>query len=95
MRLAPRARTDDGKIDVVILRSASRWQMFRLFARIYDGSHVDMPCVEYYQVRCLSILTDQRQPLDLDGEVKGSPPVSIQAIPGSIRTFCEDPAETK
>jgi len=51
-----------------------------------------MPCVEYYQVRCLSILTDQRQPLDLDGEVKGSPPVSIQAIPGAIRTFCDDPA---
>ena len=87
MRLAPRAKVDDGKMDVVILRSASRWQMFRLFAKVFDGSHVDMPCVEYYQVRSLSILSDDREPLDLDGEIKGTTPVSIQTIPGAVRFF--------
>jgi YegS/Rv2252/BmrU family lipid kinase len=87
MRLAPRAKVDDGKIDVVILRSASRWQMFRLFAKVFDGSHVDMPCVEYHQVRSLSILSDDREPLDLDGEIKGTTPVSIQTISGAVRFF--------
>lgn len=87
MRLAPRAKVDDGKIDVVILRRASRWQRLRLFARVYDGSHVDMSCVEYFQVHSLRILTDDRRPLDLDGEIKGTPPVSIQTIPGAIRIF--------
>jgi YegS/Rv2252/BmrU family lipid kinase len=87
MRLAPRAKVDDGKIDVVILRNASRWQMFRLFAKVFDGSHVDMPCVEYYQVRSLSILSDDCEPLDLDGEIKGTTPVSIQMIPGAVRFF--------
>jgi sphingosine kinase len=87
MRLAPRAKVDDGKIEVVILRNASRWQMFRLLARVFDGSHVDMPCVECHQVRSLSILSDDRTPLDLDGEIKGTTPVSIQMIPGAIRFF--------
>jgi YegS/Rv2252/BmrU family lipid kinase len=87
MRLAPRAKTDDGKIDVVILRSASRWQMLRLFAKVFDGSHVDLPCVEYYQVRSLSILTDKRWVLDLDGEIKSAETVSIRTIPGAIRMF--------
>ena len=87
MRLAPRAKVDDGKLDVVILRNASRWQMFRLFAKVFDGSHVDMPCVEYYQVRSLSIRSDDREPLDLDGEIKGTTPVSIQTIPGAVRFF--------
>lgn len=87
MRLAPRAKVDDGKMDVVLLRNASRWQMFRLFAKVFDGSHVDMPCVEYYQVRSLSILSDDREPLDLDGEIKGTTPVSIQMIPGAVRFF--------
>ena len=98
MQLAPRAKVDDGKIDVVILRSATRWQLFRLFAKVFDGSHVEMPCVEYHQVRSLSILSDDGLPLDLDGEIKGTAPVSIQVIPGAVRMFCEDSApfsETK
>jgi YegS/Rv2252/BmrU family lipid kinase len=88
MRLAPRAKVDDGKIDVVILRRASRWRMLRLFARVFDGSHVDMPGVEYYQVHSLSIFADDGWPLDLDGEIKGTTPVTIQAIPGAVRVFC-------
>ncbi len=87
MRLAPCAQVDDGKIDVVILRSATRWQMFCLFAKVFDGSHVKMPCVEYYQVRSLSILSDDRSPLDLDGEIKGTSPVSIEVIPGAVHFF--------
>jgi diacylglycerol kinase (ATP) len=87
MRLAPRAKVNDGKIDIVILRNASRWQMFRLFVKVFDGSHVDMPGVEYYQARSLSIVSDDREPLDLDGEIKGTPPVSIQVIPGAVRVF--------
>jgi diacylglycerol kinase family enzyme len=46
-----------------------------------------MPCVEYYQVRSLSIFTDGREPLDLDGEIKGTTPVSIEMIPGAVRFF--------
>lgn len=87
MRLAPRAEVDDGKLDIVILRRASRWQMLRLFARVFDGTHVDMPCLEYHQVRTLSILSDEHLPLDLDGEIKGTTPVSIQMIPGAVRVF--------
>lgn len=88
MRLAPRAQTDDGRIDVVLLRRVSRWQMLRLFARVFDGSHVDLPCVEYHQVRSLQVLTEDRRPLDLDGEIKGHAPLSIRMLPGAIRVFC-------
>jgi diacylglycerol kinase (ATP) len=87
MRLAPRAKTDDGKIDVVIVRSAPRLQMFRLFTKVFRGTHVDMSCVEYQQVRSLSIICDDRRPLDLDGEIKGAAPVSIRMIPAAIRMF--------
>lgn len=88
MRLAPRATSDDGKLDVVLLRRASRRQMLRLFAKVFDGSHLAMNCVEYHQVRSLNILCDDRRPLDLDGEVKGTTPVSIQTMPGALRVFC-------
>lgn len=87
MRLAPHAKADDGKMDVVLVRNASRWQMFRLFTKIFNGSHVDMPWVETYQVRSSSILSDGREPLDLDGEIKGTTPVSIHMIPKAVRFF--------
>jgi diacylglycerol kinase family enzyme len=35
----------------------------------------------------LSILSDERRPLDLDGEIKGTTPVSIQTISGAVQMF--------
>lgn len=87
MRLAPRAKVDDGRMDVVIVRRASRWQMFRLFCRVFDGSHVDMPCVEYHQVQSLSILADDGQPLDIDGEIRGTTPLSILVLPSAVQFY--------
>lgn len=87
MLLAPRAALDDGKIDVVVVRNATRRQMYQMFTRVFDGSHVDLPCVEYHQVRRLSILADCQQPLDLDGENKGSVPVSVEVLPGAMQVF--------
>jgi diacylglycerol kinase family enzyme len=87
MRLAPHAKVDDGKMDVVIVRRASRRQMLHLFRRVFDGSHVHMPFVEYYQVRSMKILTDDRRPLDIDGEIRGTPPVSGDVLPGAVRIY--------
>jgi len=87
MRLAPRAKVDDGKIDVVVVRDATRRQMLRLFAGVCDGSHADMPWVDYYQARSVSIFADDHEPLDFDGEIKSTTPVSIRMIPGAVQFF--------
>ena len=87
MRLAPMAKTDDGKIDVVVVRKATRWQLLSLFRKIYDGSHLEADCVEYFQTCSLQIVADDGLALDIDGEVKGSVPVSIDVIPGAIQVF--------
>jgi YegS/Rv2252/BmrU family lipid kinase len=85
MLLAPRAEINDDKIDVVVVRHASRWQMMRLFQRVFEGSHVDMPCVEYYQVRHFAIENDNQQPLNLDGEATGSAPFVAEMMPAALR----------
>lgn len=87
MILAPRAEPDDGKIDVVVLRNASRWQMLTLFRKVFDGSHVSLGCVEYRQVSSFAIESPGREPLDLDGELKGAAPVHAQMLPGVLRVF--------
>lgn len=70
-----------------IVREASRWQMVRLFAKVFDGSHVHLPCVEYWQACRLQIVANDDLPLDLDGEIKGAAPVSIEVVPGALRVF--------
>src|SRR5690606_28844383 len=87
MRLAPRAETSDGKIDVVVVRQASRWQLLSGFAGVFRGTHVDEACVECYQTRSLQILAEDAGPLDLDGEVKGTTPVAIEMVPGALSFF--------
>jgi diacylglycerol kinase (ATP) len=87
MELAPKAEIGDGKVDVVVVRRASRLQMLMLFKRVFDGSHLSLHCVEYHQVRSFSIASDGVDLLNLDGELKGSTPASAEIIPAALRVF--------
>lgn len=87
MLVAPAAEIDDGKIDVVVVRHATRLQMLELFRKQSDGSHVSLPFVEYHQVRSFAIESDRRDLLNLDGELKGNTPASAEMIPAALRLF--------
>jgi sphingosine kinase len=87
MRLAPRAEIGDGKIDVVVLRRATRLQMLRLFTRVFDGSHLSLGCVEYHQVSSFAIESQGHETLDLDGEIRGTAPVRVEMMPAALRVF--------
>ncbi len=85
--MAHRAEIGDGKLNVVMVRQASRLQMTRLFLKIFDGSHVSRDCVEYHQVKSFAIESADRGLLDLDGEVKGQTPFHAEVLPGALRVF--------
>lgn len=85
MKLAPRAEIGDGKLDVVVVRRATRWQMLKLFSKVFDGSHLDLEFVEYHQVRSFAIASQYHDPLDLDGEMKGHTPMSAEVLPSALR----------
>jgi YegS/Rv2252/BmrU family lipid kinase len=87
MNLAPRADMGDGLIDVVAIRRASRRDLLRVFGRIFAGTHVDLPCVEYHQVKSFGIESDPADRLDLDGELKGRAPFAVEIVPGALSVF--------
>ena len=87
MNLAPRADMGDGLLDVVLVRRASRWELLQVFRRVFAGTHVDLPCVEYRQVKRFCIEADGSDRLDLDGELKGRAPFSVDVAPGALRVF--------
>jgi diacylglycerol kinase (ATP) len=87
MMVAPNAQVDDGLMDVVILRNTSRWQTLRMFKKVFDGSHLSLPCIECHQVRTMAIRSQGSQPLNLDGENKGTSPLRAEVMAGALQVF--------
>ena len=87
MQLAPRAEIHDGLMDVVVVRNASRWQMLKLFSKVFDGSHIHLECVEYHQVRSFEIRTEAQDMMNLDGEMKGFSPIAAEVVPSALNVF--------
>lgn len=87
MLLAPDAVMDDGRLDVVLVRRATRRQMLSLFAKVFDGSHASLDFVEVHRVRSFAIEPETNDVLNMDGELKGSTPVRVEVVPSALRLF--------
>ena len=87
LKMCPQAEIDDGRIDVVIVRPASRWQLIAFFRKAFRGAHLSLPFVSYRQARFLAIEQTQKESLDIDGEIEGTAPAQIQVLPSALRVF--------
>ena len=58
-----------------------------MFPKVFDGSHINDPIVEYHQVRSFSVAPMEDEILNLDGELKGSTPFSVRVIPSAFLVF--------
>jgi diacylglycerol kinase (ATP) len=83
--IAPKARLDDGLLDVVLLKRVSRLGLLRLLRTVYDGSHVRHPQVEYLQVRSITVTEPAPGQLVPDGELLGLTPAHFECLPGAVR----------
>ena len=87
MQLAPKAKLDDGLIDVSIVRNATRKQMLNLFPKIFTGEHIKSDLLEYRQVDSYSIIPDKHDPLNCDGETIGSTPINVKILKEEIEIY--------
>jgi len=85
MRVAPRAKLDDGKLDICHVTNIDKFKLFCLFPTVYFGRHLSTPEVEYFQAARLRIQTER--PLDVyaDGEYVCQTPVEIAVRPRALR----------
>ena len=87
MRIAPRAEMADGKLDVCFVRRTGKLRLLRLFPKVFSGSHLDLPEVEYRQTDWLRI--ESERPLDIyaDGEYVCSTPAEVTVVPQALRVI--------
>jgi len=88
MKMAPKAKLNDGLMDIVVVRHGpSRLKLLSMLPQVYDGSHIDSPLLEYYQVSEFSLIPKRDEILNIDGEVIGSTPIKVKMIPEAFQVF--------
>lgn len=90
MRMAPHARTDDGRLDVVLVDPVSRATLARVFPRIYRGTHTTFHAVHTYRAREVTLEhapgLGARPPTAMaDGEPIAPLPLTMTVRPGALR----------
>lgn len=85
--MAPDARIDDGRLDVILARHLPRRRLLRLFPSIYSGRHVEYEEVTALTGRSIQISSPAGLEFMVDGEISGRTPARIDCLPGAIEMF--------
>ena len=88
MKMAPRAKLNDGLIDLIVIRSGiSRTRLLQVLPKLFDGSHTNEPELEYYQTSTFSLIPKEDEILNIDGEILGSTPIHVKMIQNAVRVL--------
>jgi diacylglycerol kinase (ATP) len=87
MFITPKARLDDGLLDLCLVSEISRTTLLRMFPRVFSGSHLSHPRVSYFQSRFVEITTDPPAEVFADGELLQKTPVRIEVLPRELEVL--------
>ncbi len=91
---APRAKMDDGYLDLCILHRFRIWDAFRLRVRSLLGSMPEDRAVSFYQAKRIEIRSNPPLDLQIDGEVVDMhTPLVVEVIEKALRVRVKEEAE--
>jgi diacylglycerol kinase (ATP) len=90
MHVAPMAKADDGRFEVVSMNAPSKLAFTVFSRRIYAGTHLTAPGVLHFACDrlALDLENEPARPVflvDVDGEPLGGLPLEIEAVPKALR----------
>lgn len=87
MKMAPKASIDDGLVDIIIVPKVNRIKLLKLFPKLFTGEHINSPYLEYKQVNSFSIVPNENNKLNIDGELLGTTPVKVKVLNKEIEVL--------
>ena len=88
MKMAPHAKLDDGLIDLVIVQAGiTRRRLLSVLPKLFDGTHIKEPEVDYYQAASFSLFPETDGVLNIDGEMLGTTPIKVDMMQNAIEVF--------
>jgi diacylglycerol kinase (ATP) len=83
MNIAPQAALTDGRLDVEVF-TGKRRQAFTVMPRVMRGLHLRHASVRTARAASLTVTCPAKWPVEADGELLGSGPVTVSAVPGAF-----------
>lgn len=82
--VAPGARTDDGRLDLVVLEAGRATRVPGLVRDVLRGRHLDRDDVRRVRAERVSLRARPPMWVSLDGEVFGDEPLDVEVVPGAL-----------
>ncbi|WP_442603547.1 diacylglycerol/lipid kinase family protein [Paenibacillus sp. KN14-4R] len=80
MKINPRAISDDGLADVVVIHSLNRMKLLSIFISIYTGKHMKHPAVSIFKGTHVQIAIDRPHCVQSDGEISHTQSLDIRVL---------------
>jgi diacylglycerol kinase family enzyme len=82
MKIAPMAKADDGRVDIIVFNEVGRLDILKIFSRVFKGDHVNHEKVRVFSGKDIEIESDPPLRLMADGELLGNTPLTLKVLPG-------------
>ena len=85
MIVAPKGGFYDGKIDIITVdKKVNRLQVFKVFQRVYKGTHINLPYVKNIKAESFSLDAGKNSFYNIDGDIVYSQKALVSVIPKAI-----------
>ena len=78
---------DDGLLDVVVFKRLNYVEIIRYLQNVIFTPQITSPEVEYFQTNRLRVSSDEKVPVEIDGELIGNCPVEFRIRSGALRVL--------
>ena len=91
LRLAPdglrrmASELDDGQLDVLISKQASKLTFLRELPKVFKGAHLDSPHVEFLRGEVVEVRSDRPFVIYADGDPIGATPATVRVEQRCLR----------
>jgi diacylglycerol kinase (ATP) len=82
--LAPEAKMNDGKLDVIYLDNPSKWEHLRQFFTATQGEQLSNKRLRTYRASKIEIRSYPPLDVHADGECLGTTPVTVEVVPKAL-----------
>jgi YegS/Rv2252/BmrU family lipid kinase len=87
MYLAPRARLDDGKLDIVMIGGKSKLRFLRNLPKAFKGKHVELEHVRVIRAPEVTIEADRPFSVYADGDPVAELPAKVRVLQGALEVI--------
>ena len=87
MVAAPFAEMDDGHLDVLIIKAVPKMQLLPLIGLVKGGGHMNHSAITMLKVRRFTMQTIPPQPINIDGDLRGLTPATVEVEPNVLKVM--------